>query len=263
MVKVPRHQQSGTEEKEKPMTIWQHILTPTGASLGPGDILMIILGTFVALSGTALIVVPKEVASWHRTRSLFSTDGKQQVRGKWERELRAELRVTVGMGMVMWSIAWILSFLLHLIGTYGLETYLLSALVLLALPVLVGYVTVYRFMLYPGYLAVCRRLDTRTTYEPAGKKKKSQKALSDMPGKEKIGLLPGKALIGIVAAALLYYVPMAFVAIPPSLPPPNHDHLLHQFGTVVMSIVGYTIGLVASLGDDIRPFSSLLRLSKK
>jgi len=120
------------------------------------------------------------------------------------------------------------------------------ALVMLALPFLVGYSIGYRLLLYPRYLEVCRRIDTRSSYQPAVKKSRGKKARADAPQKPVVPLLPGKALIGLFGVPIVYYFIMAFVSIPPYLPPQSHNHLLHEVGMLVMGFFA-AMGCLLSL----------------
>jgi len=79
----------------------------------------------------------------------------------------------------------------------------------------------------------------------------------------KVSVMPGIAMIGLIALPILYYVIMAFIAIPPVVAPSNHDHALHQLGMPVLALIGYLIGLVISLGGDIRTISFLVQPRKK
>jgi len=45
--------------------------------------------------------------------------------------------------------------------------------------------------------------------------------------------------------------------------PQSHDHLLHQFGMPVIGLLGYLIGLFASLGDDLRPLLPWIKMQSK
>jgi len=94
-------------------------------------------------------------------------------------------------------------------------TRLLPAFVIAVLPILLGYVVVYRLFFYPRYLKEYRRIDTRKTYEPEVKKGEGKKAGAQTPRKAKVSLMPNKALIGLILVPLVYYVVMAFIAIPP------------------------------------------------
>src|SRR6266851_3466456 len=203
------------------MSFWQslsqYVLTSTGTSLGPTDVFALIISVFGAIGGTALIVLPKELTSRSATRR-GPADERREI-GRKERELRAELRVKVGTGMIVWSGALILSLLLRLLGTPGLMTRLLPAFVIAVLPILLGYVVVYRLFFYPRYLKEYRRIDTRKTYEPEVKKGDGKKAGAQTPRKAKDSLMPNKALIGLILVPLVYYVVMAFIAIPPGVPP--------------------------------------------
>ncbi len=63
-------------------------------------------------------------------------------------------------------------------------TRLLPAFVIAVLPILLGYVVVYRLFFYPRYLKEYRRIDTRKTYEP-GKRAKVRRLALRRPGKRK------------------------------------------------------------------------------
>ena len=152
------------------MNLWDYVFTPGGPSLGPVAMLTLIASAFVALGGIALVVVPKELAHLSAMRSTRHVRAEHSEAGPKERELRAELRVKVGAGISAWSGALILSLLLRLLGTRGLETRFLPTLVILALPLLAGYIVVYRLFFYPRYLEVCRRIDTYKSYDRITKK---------------------------------------------------------------------------------------------
>lgn len=243
------------------MNVWEYISTSTGASLSPTAILTIIVSAFLAIGGIALIVVPKEFANWPIKRTGQRSYKENKEGGRRERELRAELRVKVGIAIVLWSGALILSLLLRLLGTPGLETRLLTTIVFLLLPLLVGYIIVYRFFLYPRYLEISRRIDTRKSYVPV--KKSERKKTVVQAGKEKVSLMPGKALIGAATLPIVYYLVMTAVNIPPGVPAQNHDHLLHQLGMPILGLLGYTIGLAISLGDELRPLLPWLQSTRK
>lgn len=228
------------------MNFWQYISAPTGASLGPIALQMIFLSVFLAIGGIALMILPKELMK----ASLFqSVRAKSKERGLEEQKLRTEMRMKMSMGLVAWSGALILALLLRLLGTPDL-THVLPAIVLLIFPLLVGYILVYRLFFFPRYLEVSHRIDTRKSYEP--KAKKSRKALARESGKEKVNLMPTKATIGLFTAPIIYYVIMIGVSIPPGSSSQQHDHALHQFGMPILGLLGYLIGLMWSLGDDIR-----------
>src|SRR6266700_6433669 len=247
----------------KVMTFWQYIVTPAGPSLGPAAMLTIIVSAFVAIGDIALVVVPRELAHWFSKRSAKRSHVGRGEAGPKERELQAELRVKVGAGMALWSVALILSLLLRLLGTRGLETRLLPALVIFSLPFLVGYIIVYRLSFYRRYLEVCRRIDTHRSYAPTTKKGKDKKAVTRAPRKQRIGLMPGKALIGAAVLPITYYLVMTAFSIPPDVPVQNHDHLLHQLGMPVLALLGYLVGLEISLGSDMRESLALLKPTRK
>lgn len=241
------------------MNFWRYIIAPTGTLLGLVAMNMVIVSALGALIGIALIVLPKEFAKylfspiWPRAKA-----GHEQI-GKEERKLRAELRVKAGTALIVWCLALILSLLLRLLSTPGLGTRLLPALVLLTLPVLISYFVIYWLFFFPRFLKGSRLLNSRKAYEPT-KKGKAQKRTAP---KEKVPLLPTKALIALIVVPILYYMVMTAVSIPPGVPAQNHDHLLHLFGMSVMAIVGYLLGLAMSLGDDFHSLLPWLRVSRK
>ncbi len=243
------------------MNFWQYILQPTNASLGPAAMTAILVSVLGLILGIALIVLPRELAQLFASRSIQHSRGEKKEAGLEERQLRAELRAKVGAGIAVWCIAFILALLLRLLGTPGLDTRLLPSLVVLTFPFLVGYVVVYRLFLYPRYLEERRRIDINRSYSSSAKK--SKKAAVQKPGKEKISFTPGKAMIGLAAAPFIYYIVMVAVSVPPRVQPQNHDHLLHQFGVPVASLLGYLIGLVISMGDDVRTLLPWINLSQK
>jgi hypothetical protein len=71
------------------------------------------------------------------------------------------------------------------------------------------------------------------------------------------------SLDGNPAGVDLVLSAMACVALPTNVIPSNHDHLWHQTGTVLFGFLGYGMGLVLSLGDDVRPLVPFLKLSRK
>ena len=241
------------------MNFWQYIVAPTGASFGPVAINMLIVSVLGILIGIALVKLPQEFAQglplpiWRHAKA-----GRKEI-GKEEYKLRAELRVKAGIGISIWSLTLILSLLLRLAGTAGLDTRFLPAMVLLTFPVLISYIVIYRLFFFSRFLQASRLLDNRKSYEPT-KKGKAQKRTAPQEG---IHPLPAKALIGLFIMPLLYYVVMIAVSIPPGIPAQNHDHVLHQFGMSVMGMVGYLLGLAMSLGDDFRPLLPWLRTSWK
>lgn len=243
------------------MNFWQYNLQPTNAALGPAAMTAILVSVLGFILGIALIVLPRELAQLFASRSIQHSRGEKKEVGLEERRLQAELRAKVGAGVAVWCAALILALLLRLLGTPGLETRLLPALVVLTLPFLVGYVVVYRLFLYPRYLEGSRRIDINRSYSSSAKK--SKKADVQKPGKEKISLTPGKAMIGLAAAPFIYYIVMVAVSVPLGVQPQNHDHLLHQLGMPVIALLGYPIGLVMSLGDDVRTLLPWLNLSQK
>ncbi len=240
------------------MNFWEYVTTPLDGRLGPIEGLLISLSLFATAGGILLVILPGMIASSSRLRSIT---GHKEV-GREEYGLRTELRVKVGIGIVVWSSALILSLLLRGIGTPGLTTRWLPMLVILVLPLLVGYVIVYRLIFYPRYLKVCRQIDTRKSYEPTTKKSSGKKARTEMPQKQRVNLMPGMAMIGASLLPLVYYILTSFVSIPPGVPTQNHDHAWHQLGTLLTVLLGYLIGLALSLGSDVRTLLPLAQMRR-
>jgi hypothetical protein len=239
------------------MNFWAYITTPTDGRLGPIAGLVIILSLIGMVGGVWIAILPGLISSSPRWRAVFY----RKEAGRREFALRAELLVKVGVGIIVWCGALLVSLLLRLVGTPGLITRWLPTLVLLTLPLLAGYVVVYRLLFYSRFLEVCRRADSQKSYVAASKKS-SKKAKVDALRKHKVVLLPIKAVIGAALVALVYYFAMAFVSLPTYLPASNHDHLWHQMGTVLVGFLGYTIGLFLSLGDDVRPLVPFLNVGR-
>lgn len=237
------------------MNIWAYLMSSTGAILGPVAVLVLIVSAFVGIGGIALVVVPREFA-----RNVKKT-GVTEV-GPKERELQADLRVKIGTGIATLSGALILSIVLRLLGTLGLETRFLPALVILLMTVFIGYILAYRIFLYPRYLEVCHRIDRQKSYEPT-KTGKQKKKIEQSSVQQRINLLPGRALAGLALFPFTYYIVMIGFSIPPIAPAQNHDHLLHQTGMLVMALLGYAIGLTVSMGDEIRPLAAIAQSFRK
>ena len=66
----------------------------------------------------------------------------------------------------------------------------------------------------------------------------------------------------LLAKGSCHYIVMVAVNVPPNVPAQNHDHLLHQFGMPVLALLGYIIGLAASLGDEMRGLLPWVNASK-
>lgn len=234
--------------------LWTWITGPTSPLLGPREWLIILVGGVVAFAG----VFVAEASEAHRralvTRALRHRVPNARETGPMEYGLAADLRIKGGLGIAIGSIGLILSIVLRLLGTPGLDTNILPTLVLVTIAGLLVYGIVYRFTRYPRYRDVARRVDTRQVYAPSrspsakatGIKRKMpnpSRNVQDL-AKPKIDLMPGKALIGLASAPFIYY----FLLIPH--PPTMHD--LHQIGMVIAALLGYLIGLALSLGDGVR-----------
>ncbi len=240
------------------MNFWAYVTTPTNGHLGPVAGLVIALSLLAIVGGVWLVILPGLISSSPRWRAVLV---RKEI-GPKEFALRAELLMKVGVGISVWCSVLIVSLLLRLVGTPGLITRWLPSFVLLTLPLLVGYVIVYRLLFYPRYREVCRRVDGQKTYEPASKQS-SKKAKTDELRKHKVVLLPTKAIIGFVLAFIVYYIATTAVSLPTSLPASNHDHLWHQTGTILAGFLGYLMGLALSLGDDVRPLVPFLQTRRK
>jgi hypothetical protein len=243
------------------MSVWQYILSSTGNRLGPIAIQGIFLSTVGIIIGIALLTLPKEFAKKQTPAILQRIFGLQEM-GREERRLRTELRNKIGVGLVVWDGALIVSLLLRLLGSPGLDTRLLPTLVLIVLPFLTVYTLIYRLLFFPRYLAECLRLDRRSLYEPT-KKKSVKRTTRQIVGRTNINYAPASALIGMFALPVIYYIVLYTLSIPPGLPPQNHDHLLHQLGMPIVGMIGYLFGLTISLGEDIRSLLPWLKSTQK
>jgi uncharacterized membrane protein SpoIIM required for sporulation len=243
------------------MSFWQYILSSTGNMLGPIAIQGIFLSTVGIIIGVALLTLPKEFAKKQTPALLQRLFGLQEM-GHEERKLRAELRNKIGVGLIIWDGALIISLLLRLFGSPGLDTRLLSTLVIIVLPFLVGSVVIYRLLFFPRYLAECLRLDNRSLYEPK-KKKNVKKTTRQIAGTTHINYAPASALVGMFVLPVIYYIVLYTLSIPLGVPPQNHDHLLHQFGMPIVGMIGYLVGLMISLGEDMRALLPWLKSARK
>lgn len=70
-------------------------------------------------------------------------------------------------------------------------------------------------------------------------------------------------MIGAGALPVVYYFVTVFVSVQPGVPPSNHDHAWHQLSTLFMILFGYIVGLVSSLGDEVRPLLPWLRMQQR
>lgn len=178
-----------------------------------------------------------------RPVSSFSTMGPKEL------GLRTELRVKIGMGIIVWCSALVLSLLLRLLGTSGLILRVLPMIVLLALPFLAGYAILYRFAFYPQLLKRSRLIDACKTYEAAIKEAKAREKKSGLVQARtvrspRICLVPTEILLGAILAPLLYYLLVMLGNI--------RFHDPRQIGALVIGLIGYLIGLEISLGSDLR-----------
>ena len=234
--------------------LWIWITGPTSASLGPREWLIILAGVVVAFVGVFVAEASEARRRALVTRALRRRVSNANETGPVEYGLAADLRIKGGFGIAFGSIALILSILLRLLATTGLDTNILPTLVLVTVTGLLVFGIVYRLTRYPRYREMARRIDTRQVYEPT--RSPSAKATSarrkattpsrsaqNLP-KPKIELMPGKALIGLASAPFIYYFLL--------IPHPSTMHDLHQIGMVIAALLGYLIGLALSLGDGVR-----------
>jgi hypothetical protein len=240
------------------MNFWAYVTTPTDGRLGPAAGLVMSLSLFAIAGGILLMILPGLISSSPRWHAVLV---RQEV-GPREFALRAELLAKVGVGTIVWCSVLIVSLLLRLVGTSGLIMRWLPTFVLLTLPLLVGYVIVYRLLFYPRFREVCRHIDGQKTYAPASKKR-NKKAKAEALRKQRVVLLPTKSIVGAALVALVWYLAMVFVALPTNVLSSNHDHLWHQTGTILAGFLGYLMGLVLSLGDEVRPLVPFLQLRRK
>ena len=235
------------QKEREIMNLWQMIMT-RNPSLGLGDWLTISISALVA------------IWSWQLPRARFTRRPTEDRAGAGTKEfgLRAEWWIKSGTALALLCVALIISILLRLLGTPGLSLYLQTTYVVVALLIVVGYALAYRLLLYPRYREACRLADARKSLD-AVKKKKGK---AESSGNVHVGLLPGKALIGAVVLFVGYYLVTSFVSVQPGVPPSNHDHAWHQLSTILMLLLGYAIGLVWSLGDEVRSILPLLRMQR-
>lgn len=94
-------------------------------------------------------------------------------------------------------------------------------------------------------------------------KKNVKKTTRQIVGRTNSNYAPALALIGMFALPILYYIVLYTLSIPPGVPPQNHDHLLHQFGMPIVGMLGYLVGLMISLGEDMRALLPWLKSARK
>lgn len=254
-------------------SLWQYITEPTPGTFGPAAQAAIIGGLLVLAVGILINILAETV-----TRALIARASQKAGKrtglgaradqqkdphpgeaGPGEYGLRVEFFAKLGTGIAVWGSALVLSLLLRLLGSTGLSTRVLPTLVLLALPLLGGYAVMYRLVFYRRYLEQACRLDARKALEKGAKnvgatRKKGKQTSAKQFQKPRIALLPGKAMIGLMVAPVVYY--MALLAHPVT------EHDLHQFGMVVAALLGYLVGLAISLGDGVRAGSFWARDSR-
>ncbi|GEM_PF-6149458 len=228
--------------------LWQFLTEPTGGTLGRAAWLLVGISMLVAIAGAILALRPHVITRPFVARTIWHAGPVSRRRGPSEARLDADLRVKLGIGASVWSLTLVLALLLRLVGTPELTARLLPALVLVMLPVLVGYAAAYRLFFYPSVLEQCRSLDTRRAYEPTAKRPAGQsrrhggaRAGVRALKQPKIGLLPVKATLATIGAVLICVLFMILF--------PGAAHL---FGMLVVAPLGYALGLTVSLGDGWR-----------
>ncbi|HZC04430.1 MAG TPA: hypothetical protein VE338_02220 [Ktedonobacterales bacterium] len=232
-----------------PLTgLWSLLTQSPGDTLHPGD--WVALGVAAALGILGLVgayLGEKSLASrMARTHDSATPGLDADYLGRVEYQLRAELWIKVGVGLVIWDVAFMLSFFLRYVATPGLESWTLPVLSMGALIGVTVYALIYRFALFPRYARQCRQIDARLAYQPAKKGRKGD-ATADQGALKPpaIEVMPTSALVGLLAAPVAYYFVM-FV------PTGELYHDLHQIGMLVAAPLGYVIGLAVSLGAGYR-----------
>lgn len=224
---------------------WQYLTSPTGPSLGRAA--WLVIGASVVVGGMGIVLAAGP--SW--LERLLPAIGDGRPAGPNETVLRTELRVKAGAGIAVWCGALILSLLMRVLGTPGLTNRLLPGLVVVALPLLVGYLALFRARVYPELVAVSRRVDKAQSYQagPRGSRVRSKRTSPGVAAPRRkpprIELMAGKATLGFLLGSVVYYMVML-------VPTGDRYHDLHQFGIAVAAPIGYLVGLALSLGDDVR-----------
>ncbi|MBF6591342.1 MAG: hypothetical protein IVW57_12565 [Ktedonobacterales bacterium] len=223
---------------------WQWLTTPTRATLGAFDLTLIGVSLVVAFGGA---LVAESLAAQRPNivgRILLRALPQLESAGPGEYGLQTEFLIKVGKGLAASGAALIIALLLRLIGTVGVTTHILPALVLFVVAVMAAYTAFYRLVLFPRYLEQCRRADQRWKYKPATGAAAARGARASKPARQPVDTSSGKTLIGALAAPFIYYLLIVWH--------PTNEHDLHQLGMVVMAFLGYLVGLVISLGDGWR-----------
>lgn len=230
------------------INLWQLIIT-SNPTLEIADRLVISISALLA------------IWSWTLPRVRFARRSAEERGGLGpkEFELRADWWIKFGTALALLCVALILSLLLRLLGTPGLSLYLQTAYMVVALILVTSFALAYRVLVYPRYREACRFADSRKSYDTVLKKKKEK---AEPAGRLHVRLLSGKVMIGMALLPVFYYVVTAFVSIQAGVPPSNHDNAWHQLSTLFMILLGYSIGLVWSLGDEVRPILPWLRLQR-
>lgn len=90
------------------MDFWQYIIAPTGTSFGIVAINMLIISVLVVLIGIALIKLPQEFAQGLSLRRRTKAERKQI--GDEEYKMQSELQIKAGIGIIVWGLALVISF---------------------------------------------------------------------------------------------------------------------------------------------------------
>lgn len=228
--------------------LWSLLTHSPGDTLHPGD--WVALSIAVALGIVGLVgayLGEKALASrLARARGATTPGVDADYLGRVEYQLRAEFWIKVGIGFIIWDVAFALSFLLRFFATPGLMSWTLPALSVAALAGVAIYAMIYRVLLFPQYVRQSRQIDTRLAYQPEKKGKKAKSVTNQAaPQLPRIDLMPPAAVVGLIAAPIAYYFLMF-------APTGDLYHDLHQFGMLVAAPLGYVIGLAISLGGGYR-----------
>ena len=228
--------------------VWEWVVAPTGSMLTPRSWLVVLAS--LAVMGVGAFVA--EVSEARRTALVarfFGGRGRSNtaMRGPSEYGLHADLWRKSGVGLAVWATALALSIVLRTLATEHLMTHLLTALVLATAPLFISGILVYRLVVFPRYVAQCRRADVRRSYRPttqATAGRKGQKsARAAQPSSPPISATPWQAVVGAASAPLVYYAALVVH---------TGAHDMHQVGMLVAALLGYLIGLTVSFGDGVR-----------
>jgi len=234
---------------------WSFLTTPQSAALGWFGSTLLTISIFVAVFGELIILAP-------RLLPFFRTATTAPI-GPNEMALRGEARIKLGAGIIALGAGMAVSLLLHLMGTPGLTMRLLPALIIFSALVSAALALPYALIWFPRLLGESQRLDRRERDQQRSlspKDKAKQRSVARQIKRDtRSYTMPGKAMIAMVAALFVFYIPYAGVPVAD-----GHDHTMHMLGAFfVAPFVGYLIGLALSLGEGLPDGFLLLKLHQK